>query len=95
VLSDADAEVAAQFGIACTLTEEQRRYYQSILVNIPYVNSGATYKNASEASWRLPLPATFVIAQNGDIVFAEAHADFRVRPEPSDVLAALARIAKR
>ena len=95
VLSDAGAEVAAQFGIAYTVSEEQRRYYESILVNIPFVNSGATYRTGSEASWRLPLPATFVVAQDGAIVFAEAHADFRVRPEPADVLNALARITKR
>jgi peroxiredoxin len=95
VLSDAGADIAAQFGIAYTVSAEQRRYYESILVNIPFVNSGATYRNGTEASWRLPLPATFVVAQNGEIVFAEAHADFRVRPEPADVLAALACITRR
>ena len=92
VLSDAGAEVAAQFGIAYTVTEEQRRYYESILVNIPFVNSGATYRTGTEASWRLPLPATFVLAQDGVVAFAEAHADFRVRPEPADVMAALTRL---
>jgi peroxiredoxin len=93
VLSDAGAELAAQFGLAYSVTEDQRRYYEGILVNIPFVNSGATYRNASEASWRLPLPGVFVIAQDGVIAFSEAHADFRVRPEPADVLAALRRIA--
>jgi peroxiredoxin len=92
VLSDAGADIAAQFGIAYSVTEEQRGYYESILVNIPFVNSGATYRTGSEASWHLPLPAAFVVAQDAAIVFAEAHADFRVRPEPADVLAALRRI---
>jgi len=95
VLSDAGAELAAQFGIAYTVSEEQRRYYESILVNIPFVNSGATYITGTEASWRLPLPATFVLAQDGAVAFSEAHADFRVRPEPADVLAALARITRQ
>ncbi len=95
VLSDAGAELAAQFGIAYTVSEEQRRYYESILVNIPFVNSGATYRTGTEASWRLPLPATFAIAQDGHIAFSEAHADFRVRPEPADVLAALDHIRQR
>ena len=89
VLSDAGAEVAAQFGLAYTVTEEQRGYYESILVNIPFVNSGATYRTGTEASWRLPLPGTVVVAQDGTIAFAEAHADFRVRPEPAGVMAAL------
>jgi peroxiredoxin len=92
ILSDAGAEIAARFGIAYTVPAEHRRYYQGILVNIPFVNSGGTYQNASEASWRLPLPAVFVINRAGLIVFAEAHADFRVRPEPTDVLQAAAAL---
>ena len=89
ILSDPGCLVAAQFGIAHTVTPAARRYYQSILVNIPFANSGTNYATAEEASWRLPLPAVFVIRQDGTIAFAEAHADPRVRPEPAEVLAAL------
>lgn len=91
ILSDPGAAVAERFGIAYSVPPADRSYYQGILVNIPFVNSGATYKNATEASWRLPLPATFVVNQDGTIAFSEAHADFRVRPEPADVFAALHR----
>jgi len=89
LLSDPGAVVAERFGVAYTVPVESRVYYQSILVNIPYNNAGLNYQTATEASWRLPLPATFVIGRDGVIAFAEAHADFRVRPEPEDVLAAL------
>ena len=89
VLADKDARVAESFGIAHTLPEVSRRYYRGILVNIPYSNAGVGYDRATEANWRLPLPATFVIRQNGTLAFAEAHADPRVRPEPAQVLAAL------
>lgn len=89
LLTDTDAELAGKFGIAYTIPEASRRYYQSILVNIPYANSGSTYANAPDSAWRLPLPATFVIGQDSRILFSEAHADFRVRPEPLDILAAL------
>lgn len=89
LLADPGADVAEKFGIAYTIPEQHRRYYQSILVNIPFNNAGLSYHNATEASWRLPLPAVFVIRQDGTIAFSEAHADFRVRPEPADVLAAL------
>ena len=61
----------------------QRDYYLSILVNLPFVNG--------DASWRLPLPATYVVARDRRILFAEAHADFRVRPEPEEALAACRR----
>ncbi|HMF64393.1 MAG TPA: peroxiredoxin-like family protein [Edaphobacter sp.] len=89
LLADPGAEVAEKFGLAYTVPEPHRRYFQSILVNIPFNNAGLSYHNATEASWRLPLPAVFVIDQDNVIIFAEAHADFRVRPEPTEVLAVL------
>lgn len=89
LLSDPGAAVAEKFGIAYTIPAEHRRYFQSILINIPFNNAGLSYHNATEASWRLPLPAVFVIDRTNTITFAEAHADFRVRPEPADILAAL------
>ena len=92
ILSDAGAALAERFGIAYTVPEEHRRYYEGILVNIPFVNSGGTYANASEESWRLPLPAVFVVRQDGTIAFSEGYADFRVRPEPSDAMDALAAL---
>jgi peroxiredoxin len=80
ILTDTDNAVAEQFGLVYTVPEYHRDYYLSILVNIPFVNG--------EKSWRLPLPATYVISQDGRVAFAEAHADFRVRPEPEEALAA-------
>ena len=80
VLTDTNNLVAEQFGLVYTVPEYYRDYYLSILVNIPFVNG--------EKSWRLPLPATYVIAKDRTILFAEAHADFRVRPEPEEALAA-------
>lgn len=80
ILTDANNTVAQEFGLVYTVPEYLRDYYLSILVNIPFVNG--------EKSWRLPLPATYVINPAGHVVFAEAHADFRVRPEPEEALAA-------
>jgi peroxiredoxin len=62
-----------------------REYYRSILINVPFVNG--------DENWRLPLPATFVIGRDGRVAFGEAHADFRVRAEPEDALAAAFRCA--
>jgi peroxiredoxin len=89
LLSDSGATVADHFGIGYTIPESHRRYYQSILINIPFNNAGLNYQTATESSWRLPLPAVFVIDQTNTITFAEAHADPRVRPEPEEVLATL------
>ncbi len=89
LLSDPGAVIAEKFGIAYAIPPEHRRYFQSILINIPFNNAGLGYHNATEASWRHPLPGVFVIDRNSTVVFSEAHADSRVRPEPTDVLATL------
>jgi len=81
LLSDPGNKVAESFGVAYTVPEPMQRHYRSILVNIPFLNG--------DESWRLPLPATFVISQSGEILFSEAHADYRVRPDPQDVMATL------
>ncbi len=89
LLSDPGCQIAEQFGIAYSVTPKQREYFRSILINIPFNNAGLNYRNATEESWRLPLPGVFVIRQDSTLAFAEAHADFRVRPEPASILAAL------
>ena len=81
LLADPGAQVAEQFGLVYTVPEYLQKYYRSILVNIPFMNG--------EPSYRLPLPATYVLAQDGTVLFARAYADFRVRPEPAEALAAL------
>ncbi|MGA7859904.1 MAG: peroxiredoxin-like family protein [Terracidiphilus sp.] len=80
VLTDTENAIAEKFGLVYTVPAYHRDYYLSILVNIPFVNG--------EKSWRLPLPGTYVLSREGRVVFAEAHADFRVRPEPDEALSA-------
>lgn len=84
VLSDPGCRVAEQFGLVWRVPETLAEQYRATFVNLPYING--------DGSWLLPMPATYVIDVNGRAVFAEAHADFRVRPEPDEVMAALARI---
>jgi peroxiredoxin len=86
VLTDPGCALADKFGLVYTVPDYHRDYYRSILVNIPFVNG--------DESWRMILPATYVIAKNRVVLFAQAHADFRVRPEPEEALAAaLAAVA--
>ena len=81
ILSDPGAWVMDQFGVTYVVPKAMQDHYRSILVNIPFING--------EVSWRLPLPATFVIAPDSTVLFSEAHADHRVRPDPEEVLGAL------
>jgi peroxiredoxin len=81
VLHDPEGRLAEEFGLTYTVPEYHQRYLKSIMVNLPFLNG--------EASWRLPIPATYVLARDGRVLFAEAYADFRVRPEPEDTLVSL------
>jgi peroxiredoxin len=82
VLRDEGCKLAEQFGLAYTLPPYLRDDYREMMVNLPFLNG--------EESWRLPIPATYIIGKDRKILFAEAHADFRVRSEPAEVLKALA-----
>jgi len=78
ILFDEGCRVGEQFGLAYTIPKFHQKHYRSVLVNLPFVNGDET--------WRLVLPATYVIGPAGAILFAQGHADFRVRPEPEEVL---------
>jgi len=86
ILTDQGCAVAGQFGLVWSLPDYLRRYYLGILLNIPFING--------DPSWKLPLPATYVLGPGGKVLYAEAHADFRVRPEPEDVLRVLPAFAR-
>ncbi len=78
LLNDDGCKVSEQFGLAYTIPTYHQQHYRNVLVNLPFVNG--------DQSWKLILPATYVLASDGTILFAEAYADFRVRPEPEEVL---------
>jgi peroxiredoxin len=81
LLRDEGAAVATAFGASYSVPDYMQGYYRSILVNIPFING--------EPSWRLPVPATVVIGRDGAVRWSQGHADFRVRPEPAEVLKSL------
>ncbi|HEX5235833.1 MAG TPA: redoxin domain-containing protein [Silvibacterium sp.] len=78
LLNDDGCKVSDRFGLNYTIPPYHQQHYRNVLVNLPFVNG--------DQSWKLILPATYVLATDGTVLFAEAHADFRVRPEPEEVL---------
>jgi peroxiredoxin len=78
LLNDDGCKVSEQFGLVYTIPTYHQQHYRNVLVNLPFVNG--------DQSWKLILPATYVLANDGTILFAEGNADFRVRPEPEEVL---------
>jgi peroxiredoxin len=83
LLSDRGNGVARQFGLVYTVPEYQQEVYQRAFVNLPFVNG--------DASWELPIPATYILDRDGRVLFAAANADYAERPEPAEVLQVLAQ----
>ncbi len=81
VLSDVGSRVAEQFGIVFTLEGPIRQTHTDIGANLEAINGDAT--------WRLPVPATYVLKPDGVIAAAWIDGDFRNRAEPGEILAAL------
>jgi peroxiredoxin len=81
LLVDANNQLARQFGLAYRVNDEQQGLYRSTFVNLPRVNG--------DASWELPIPATFVVDRNSTILFASANEDYMDRPEPLEILSAI------
>ena len=81
LLVDAHNEVARQFGLVYRVPEEQQAIYRRTFVNLPFVNG--------DDSWELPIPATYVLDQNGKILVAGVSEDYSERSEPLEILAQL------
>jgi len=84
ILSDPGNEVAQRYGIKYKLPEDLREVYLQFNIDLPKYNG--------DDSWTLPLPARLVIDQEGIIRYAAINADYTVRPDPEETIAALKNI---
>ena len=81
VLSDVGNKVAQQFGLLFTLDKRIQELYTGFGIDFEHTYGDKTYQ--------LPLPATYVINQEGVITYAFLNEDYTLRAEPSDVMTAL------
>lgn len=87
ILSDKENDVAAAFGLRFALPDYLVDLYKGLKNDLPSFNG--------DPSWTLPMPARFVIGQDGVILYAEVNPDYTRRPEPEDMLPALRHSASR
>ena len=78
LLSDAGNKVARQFALTYRVPDEQQAVYRRAFVNLPFVNG--------DNSWELPIPATYIIDRDGNVLYASANEDYAERPEPEDIV---------
>ncbi len=81
VLSDVGNSVARQYKIVFALPEQFRTMYTSIGSDVPTFDG--------DSSWELPMPGTFIVAQDGTIRLAFVHEDHTRRLEPAALLESL------
>ncbi len=82
VLSDLDQSVSESYKVRFDVTGELEDLQVNVFQNDP------AQQNA-DGRRSLSVPSTFVIDRDGIVRFASVNADWRVRVEPADVIAAL------
>ncbi|WP_413727209.1 peroxiredoxin-like family protein [Sodalis sp. RH19] len=83
ILSDGENSVAAAFGLRFALPGYLIDLYKKLKNDLPAFND--------DPGWTLPMPARYVVAPDGTIVYAEVNPDYTRRPEPRDLLPAIRR----
>jgi peroxiredoxin len=85
ILSDPGNQVAARFGLRFRLPAYLIDLYRDTFKNdLAQING--------DSSWTLPMPARYVIGQDGLIVYAEVNPDYTKRPDPQELLSVLAAL---
>ena len=83
VLLDAKGKIGAAFGLRFELPDYLIEPHKSLKNDLPTFNGGL--------SWTLPMPARYVIGQDGTILYSEVNPDYTHRPEPEDMIPVLQR----
>jgi len=86
IVGDKSGELAAKFGIRWHLPEDLQAIHKQLGADLVAFNG--------EDSWTLPMPARYVIGQDGVIAYAEINPDYTRRPEPSDVFPVLDQLKR-
>lgn len=81
MLRDHGNQVAERYGLVFTLPEELRAIYLKFGIDLT--------KGNGDGTWRLPIPARFVIDRTGVIRAADADPDYTRRPEPATTVEVL------
>ncbi|MFO1171282.1 MAG: peroxiredoxin-like family protein [Hyphomicrobiaceae bacterium] len=85
MLSDIDSAYALRLGLAIPVDEVLRQMLLASGIDLMELQAGS--------GAILPVPATFVVGQNGRIAARFVEPDFRTRMETADLVAALDRLA--
>lgn len=83
VLSDSNNKLAKDYGLVFSLAQELRPIYERFGIDIVGLNN--------EDSFELPLPATYVINKQKEIIYSFIDEDYTSRSEPQEILDIIAK----
>lgn len=87
VLSDVNGQTGADFGLRFALPDYLVELYKNLKNDLPAFNN--------DPSWTLPMPARYVIGQDGIVLYSEVNPDYTRRPDPSDMFPVLEKATAR
>jgi peroxiredoxin len=86
MLRDVGNRVAESYGLVFTLPDDLREIYMKFGIDLARGNGDGT--------WRLPVPARFVIDRQGIVRAVGADPDYTRRPEPIETVKTLERLRR-
>ena len=85
ILSDVKGKLGEAFGLRFHLPDYLVELYKQLKNDLPTFND--------DPSWTLPMPARYVIGEDGVILYSEVNPDYTRRPDPEDMIPVLQRAA--
>lgn len=84
LLFDQDNKVARRFGLVFKIGEDLKKVYEGFGLDLE--------KSQGNDKWELPLAATYVIGQDGTVLYSFVEADYTRRAEPQEIIDLLNRL---
>lgn len=86
ILTDHKGDLADKFGLRWTLQPYLIDVFKMFQVDLTVIHD--------DSAWTLPMPARYVIGSDGIIAYAEVNPDYTRRPDPSELMPTLDRLAR-
>lgn len=84
LLSDPMNRVAEAYRLVYQVSDDVKMVYKNMGIDLEEYNG--------ENTWKLPMPARYIVDRKGLVRYAVVNADHTSRPEPAETLAVLEKI---
>ena len=86
ILTDNLNKLSRKYGLVFKLNDDLKNVYLKFGLDLE--------KNQGNGRWELPIPATYIIAPSGKIIYSFLNVDYVQRAEPADIIKELQQLNK-